>query len=947
MESSFYTLVAGLLTFCVQSVIAETTQEAIRTFEQHTRSNWLHQIDQQAEAITRNPESVARQVPNLMMEKPSDNHHRQKLESYYQNEDFDGLQSFGEQRAQQLETEQSPEGEAWRLLNQSPDRYYPDTNEHKILKPVELGINALQHPNTWSKQKHWPTDSQGNPIYDNSLDGKSEMSATIARLRQHFKGCDYQKKLVLKKDRRVHSPDIRECTRAVVTDNSVTLHRKIKTQSFAEYVSGSELSGMNGCDSNSIDEGCIQIRLGKNAGADNYYHCGCCINEEMFTVTLPRPQALNRAVLQQARWDDRLQVWINDKKIWQSNGDFPPESSGGCELDSNFYLNSPVSLDKQLIDITGHQITFRIRTSVGDEGEGYALVKLYFDIRQLIDDDRWTPASTLEQLQEMRQWQRDGLCNLSYQCLESMSDAEHTIHGKVIPLQASLSPQLPADCKTARAEADCFYYKTASTQHPPDHCVKYANDPDCEFLDSSCLGGSPSKESGICYTRQDRYDCGYTGNLNRIGIEESIHCEGQPMQCMLGECQANITDADNADFASAVSGLHAAKHMAHDMQCNQDGSGCRIFSGKPCTCKQGIFNMVDCCNLPTNVNFASYMNLLLMGYLFDKSSIHLQSNFPNQLTGHYQKMREPLAQGINKLSQPAKNLWKDMGKSWDKLTEKLWPTPAEVHTQTATAKPIAGELSQEAQKSMLGNMQQQLMRKMAEVVHKILGEDAANLLFRTAGNNLASQGGQLSQQTLIMNPAITSAISAVTMIYTAYTMTKLIVQITHKCEDEEFELAAKREMKTCHKVGSYSESKLLGISSLEFNSYCCFSSPLSRILQVQIRKQLKTGWGSAEHPDCSGVTPEILQTVDWNLIDLSEWLALLKLQNKLPELNADTLKQLNLEALTGKGSRLDFDQHREDSRKRLEARYDDITPGQLNRYQNSKADSLRQNAHYP
>ena len=345
--------------------------------------------------------------------------------------------------------------------------------------------------------------------------------------------------------------------------------------------------------------------------------------------------------------------------------------------------------------------------------------------------------------------------------------------------QASLSSQLPADCKTARAEADCFYYKTASSQYPPDHCAKYANDPNCEFLDSSCLGGSPSKESGICYTRQDRYDCGYTGNLIRIGIEESIRCEGQPMQCMLGECQANITDADNTDFASAVSGLHAAKHMAHDMQCNssnkEDGSGCKIFSGKPCTCKQGIFNMVDCCNLPTNVNFASYMNLLLMGYLFDKSSIHLQSNYPNLLTGNYQKMREPLVQGIQKLSQPAKNLWSDMDSymksSWDKLTEKLWPTPAEVHTQTATAKPIAGELSQEArslsQDAMLGNMQQQLMRKMAEVVHKILGEDAANLLFRTAGNNLASQGGQLSQQTLIMNPAITSAISAVTMIYTA------------------------------------------------------------------------------------------------------------------------------------------------------------------------------------
>ncbi|KEQ17871.1 conjugal transfer protein TraN [Endozoicomonas numazuensis] len=928
-----YKMLSGLFALCFHTVMAEATHEAIRTFEQHTRSNWLQQINQKSEAITRNPHSIANQVPNLMMEKPSDSSHRQKLESYYQNEDFDGLQSFGEQRAQQLETEQSPEGEAWRLLNQSPDRYYPDANEHKILHPIEQSINALQHPNTWSKQKHWPTDAQCNPIYDKN----GEMSATIARLRQHFKGCDYQKKLVLKQGRQVHSPDIRECTRAVVIDNSVTLHRKIRVQPFAEYVSGSGLSGMNGCASQSDQEGCLQIRLGKDAGADNYYHCGCCIKEETFTVTLPRPQALSRAVLQEARWDDRLQVWINDKKVWQSNSDFPPESGGGCELDSNFHLNSPVSLDSRVLDTTGNQVTFRIRTSVGDQGEGFALIKLYFDISQLVEDDRWVPSSALEQLKEMKQWQSDGLCSLTYQCLETMSDSEHTIHGKVIPLQQSLSSQLPANCKTARAEADCFYYKTASTQYPPDHCAKYANDPNCEFLDSRCLG----EKSGICYTREDRYDCGYTGSLNRIGIEESIHCEGQPMQCMLGECQANITDADNTDFASAVSGLHAAKHMSHDMQCNQDGSGCRIFNGKPCTCKQGIFNMVDCCNLPTNVNFASYMNLLLMGYLFDKSAIHLQGNFPNQLTGYYKKMREPMMQGINKLSQPAKNLWSDMGKSWDKLTEKLWPTPAEVHTQTATAKPIAGELSQEAQKTMLGNMQQQLMRKMAEVVHKILGEDASNLLFRTAGNNLASQGGQLSQKTLIMNPAITSAISAVTMIYTAYTMTKLIIQIAYQCDDEEFELAAKREMKTCHKVGSYSESEILGLSNMEYNSYCCFSSPLSRILQVQIRKQLKTGWGSAEHPDCSGISPETLHSVDWNRIDLSEWLALLKLQNKLPEVNADTLKHLNLESLTGKGSRLDFDHHREDSRERLSERYKAVKKQHVESFNFIKTESLR------
>ncbi len=107
------------------------------------------------------------------------------------------------------------------------------------------------------------------------------------------------------------------------------------------------------------------------------------------------------------------------------------------------------------------------------------------------------------------------------------------------------------------------------------------------------------------------------------------------------------------------------------------------------------------------------------------------------------------------------------------------------------------------------------------------------------------------------------------------------------------------------------------------------------------------GWGSAKHPDCSGITPEILQTIDWHRIDLGEWLALLKLQNKLPDISEVTLKQLNIESLTGQGSRLDFDQQREDSRKRLDSRYHDISPSQINGYQNIKADALRHRTGYP
>ena len=455
--------------------LAHTGEKGTELFREYTQSGWMNQINQQAEATSQNPEPIANQVSNLMLEKPSESHHRQKLEDYYQNEDFDGLQSFGEQRALQLDTEQSPEGEAWRLLNQSPDRYYPDANEHKILDAMELGVKALEHPNTWSKQKDWPTDTKGQPIYDQN----SEMSATIARMRQHFKGCDYQRKLILKKDRQVHSPDIKECTRALVMDDNVILHRKITLTPFLEYRSGSGLSGLSACESRSAGEGCLQIRLGEAPHGDNYYHCGCCIKEETLTVKLLQPEALTHAVIEQARWDDRLQIWLNDQKLWQSNDDFPQETGSRCERNKNIYLDSPVIIEPSLLQKFQNPVTFKIRTSVGDEGEGYALIKLFFNATNLLIEDRWTPDSALEKLTAMQQWHQDGLCRLTFHCLETFTEAEHSVHGKVIPLQSTLSPQLSADCKTARAESDCFYYKTKGRHDSIDHCSQYANDPNC------------------------------------------------------------------------------------------------------------------------------------------------------------------------------------------------------------------------------------------------------------------------------------------------------------------------------------------------------------------------------------------------------------------------------------------------------------------------------------
>ncbi len=102
----------------------------------------------------------------------------------------------------------------------------------------------------------------------------------------------------------------------------------------------------------------------------------------------------------------------------------------------------------------------------------------------------------------------------------------------------------------------------------------------------------------------------------------------------------------------------------------------------------------------------------------------------------------------------------------------------------------------------------------------------------------------------------------------------MVIQMVWKCEEEEFELNAKRALNSCTKVGSYCKTKVLGACIEKRESYCCFSSPLSRIIQEQVRPQLGMSWGGAKAPQCEGIPLDRLADIDWTQINLDEWLAL-------------------------------------------------------------------------
>lgn len=113
------------------------------------------------------------------------------------------------------------------------------------------------------------------------------------------------------------------------------------------------------------------------------------------------------------------------------------------------------------------------------------------------------------------------------------------------------------------------------------------------------------------------------------------------------------------------------------------------------------------------------------------------------------------------------------------------------------------------------------------------------------------------------------------------------------CSPAEFEEWSLQEKKFCHVVGTYCDTKFLGMCMAHKESSCCFTSKLARIIHEQGRPQLKAfgedgGWGSPKNPNCRGFTPDEFQMLDFGQIDLSEYVADLtdQISNITPQLTS-------------------------------------------------------------
>ncbi|HDU2624863.1 TPA: conjugal transfer protein TraN [Pseudomonas aeruginosa] len=432
-------------------------------------------------------------------------------------------------------------------------------------------------------------------------------------------------------------------------------------------------------------------------------------------------------------------------------------------------------------------------------------------------------------------------------------------------------------------------------------CGDFEKNNSCGFISQKCVGGAEGA-SGYCYVQEEVWDCGYNVEVPSAEIETSYQCDG-PVRCLGTECY-NPVDEKSSDFAYAAASLQIAMFAEHDLDCGEEGSGdanCRIWKGEAMECKKAVGGWVDCCEAPDGVSLMDYVNLTMNTLqLMEKAGVIDNASI---IDGAWTYGKEMIASAWNSVFASA--------------------------TDAAAA-----ELTKEAAQTWgLAAMKQAIMNAAAEWTAKTFGAAAANTIFAAGtleggatgaeyATTNAATGTTGTASSATFAPMLGAALSVIMWAYMIYQIANILVQIIWECEEEEFMLGAKKETKVCHFVGSYCASKSPFGCIEKREAYCCFNSPLGRIIQEQARPQLGQEWGEAENPQCEGLRIEDLPKIDWSKIDISEWVGLLEVTGHYP-----TVEGMDLDKLTGEGSALNVKGGRADTLERNIGRLDGLDFG--------------------
>lgn len=699
-----------------------------------------------------------------------------------------------------------------------------------------------------------------------------------------------------------HSPDIRTCDRPVGFSGSCEAYRSL-TAGVIRHTGGPLAVGACG-------RGCMQIWVGQIG--DNYRESACGLFQTDTAIEVISPESINSVTVDYAVFDDWLALSLNNDVAWVGpfGGDRLQIENGGvrysatdigqCELATNWVQAPGTDITRWFK--TAQPITMNIKNVVAKKGEGYLRLKILYDPSKIVSSDVWSPQSCVQGMQDVQQL----ACPATYTCrrqptigpdgcgiVDGVPLCEDMFPGQPFPGISPLCTEVAfsADCQPNVGQMECWTDTSGRQQCPynaggQDTCQELIANPACARRESRCVDNA-TLPSGVCTVREEIYDCGASATIPTVRQETAYQCAG-PVRCLGTECVTQ-TREQSTDFGRAAAALHAAQFMSADLDCGEgmesDGTNCQVFKGKPMECKRAVGGVQNCCqdNSP-GVSVGQYINMIFAVGELDTAIMSMDNT--SAIRGSWETLREPFASAWDNVQQPLTSAWNN-----------IWGG-----TQA--------EASDAAAQGLFSTVQQTLMQNAAQWTADVFGQEAANGLFqsviRDAAGEIVESGaailsdGSVAAGTIELTGMLATAASVLSVIgwiYMIYQIVMMLIQIIWACEQSEFEFMVQRKLKNCHYIGSYCKTKVAGACIERREAGCCFTSPLSRIIQEQVRPQLGKTWGTAEAPTCDGVSVEEIARVDWSTVNLDEWLQLLGEAGRYP-----TNATLDLDTLTGSGN---------------------------------------------
>lgn len=768
-----------------------------------------------------------------------------------------------------------------------------------------------------------------------------------------------------------HIPDIQTCQQVEDRSQTCIIHHDY-TAGVIDYRDGP--ANINSC-----GEGCTTIWLGNPS--DQNFSSGkhsCTLYEFNIKFAILNPDAITRVEMTDIYWDDQMQVYFGQdgKEIkllqlpypdtfvpqYDENPGVPPMFTynspynydhTSCQQHRSWHWNTSLDLTSlfKSADIT-KPYNFRIRVAVQANGEGYARLNVYYDPKKIVSNDVWEPADCVNTKLALE----DGFAKGNAKCIKMPSlDSNGCtwVNGAKVCADALEEPPIKdinRFCTQVEVKTEYSFYKgdtgcwkalmgfdkNGKAQYEEvcggenvggnlDTCKEYENK-GCQFLKSECTEGMQGA-SGTCYVNDVTYDCGKDVKVGNDVLETTTSCQG--IACAGEDC----VDADrttNTNFGKVSALLQMADYASEDMACTgldedgrpteQENVTCKVFGGTAGNCKIAVGGWQDCCDSPQSAGLSAYISMTFSAKGAHQATANMTKAAEGWLDTGGQTAVDGGAQTIYNIGSQYTQTIGQVGDVLAEGTGYLGKAVSSVYDTVTGYYDMAKKYVNDLINRVFGEIIDKIKKYMMDMLQKILQKTGMDGVIggtaSTAGSQAAANAATEAAATYAA-----AAFAVVSWIYLAYQVANLIVNLVYKCEEEEYELDAKRDAKNCHYVGSYCSSKKLGICIVKKKAYCCFQSALSRIVNEQIRKTQPEvlayggdgGWGSAKHPICDGVPVSKIDSIDWDLIDLSEWEGMVAETGNI----AQTDKDLTMEKLTGSGNKhLNYAGQRENVEKR-------------------------------